>query len=104
MEDTNERTAPLAKKIMSDLAVRTSGNAQRLLMNMDEPSNGFEAWQRLVRMGEGGGGIRRAELLRQILKYDFQGDFQDRLDAWQKLLKTYTQRLEVSLTMRSQWP
>ena len=44
--------------LMTDLVVKTCDKAQRLLMNLDEPSNGFEAWQRLTKLAEGGDGIK----------------------------------------------
>ena len=61
-------------------------------MNLDEPSNGLEAWKRLVRLGEGGGGVKRAGLLRQVLKYDFSDDFMDNLGSREALGKVYNQR------------
>jgi hypothetical protein len=45
-------------------------------------------------MGEGGGGIKKAGLLRHILKYDFSGDFLDRLSLWESLTKLYNKRQE----------
>ena len=42
MEEEPKRIAGL---LMTDLALKTTDRAQRLLMNLDDQFNGLEAWQ-----------------------------------------------------------
>ncbi len=60
LDDVGEDTIRLAGLLTSDLAVKTTGKSQRLLMRLEQPSNGFD-WQRLTRLAEGGGGIKNQE-------------------------------------------
>ena len=62
LADMTEEVGVTAGRIMTDLSLKTVDRAQRLLMNLEESDNGFEAWKALVRMGEGGGGIKKAGL------------------------------------------
>ena len=78
--DMNDAVVGWSGKVMTDLSLKTVDKAQRALMSIQESDNGFEAWRVLVRMGEGGGGIKKAGLLRQLLRVDFSGDFLDRMN------------------------
>ena len=66
LADMTEEVGVTAGRIMTDLSLKTVDRAQRLLMNLEESDNGFEAWKALVRMGEGGGGIKKAGLSRDF--------------------------------------
>ena len=90
--DMTTSAVELAGKVMTDLSLRTTERAQRALMAISEPDNGFEGWKVLTHMGEGGGGIKRAGLLRQILKHDFSGDYLDRLNLFEQLVRIYNKR------------
>ncbi len=46
-DDMGEDATRVASLLMSDLAIKTTDKAQRLLMNLDEQSNGFEAGRSL---------------------------------------------------------
>ena len=92
LADMTEAATVLAGKVMTDLSLRTTERAQRALMAISEADNGFEGWKILTHMGEGGGGIKRAGLLRQLLKYDFSGDYLDRLNLFEQLVRVYNKR------------
>ena len=62
IEDMTEEVQLLAGKLMSDLAVRTQDRARRLLMTVEDQSNGFEAWRRLSELGQRRGRLRKVGL------------------------------------------
>jgi hypothetical protein len=61
-DDMTEEIQGLAGKLMSDLAMRTTDRARRVLMTMEDQGNGFEAWRRLTELGQGGGRLRKVGL------------------------------------------
>eukprot|EP00969_Alexandrium_andersonii_P228214 10078967-Alexandrium_andersonii.AAC.1 len=63
---------------MTDLALKTTDKARRLLMSMGETDNGLEAWRLLSHMAEGRGALRKTGMLWQILEFKLTGDYQDR--------------------------
>ena len=90
MSDLSQTHQVLAGKVMTDLAVKTSGAAKRILMNLAEDDNGFAAWHLLSRRCEVSTGMRATSLLTAILKFDFSGrDFRDRLVVWEGLVRQY---------------
>ena len=68
MEDDVRKLAGL---VMTDIALKTSDRALRIVMSVAESDNGFEAWRLLCKKGEGGGAYKRTGLLNTILKHDF---------------------------------
>ena len=78
-ETIEDEQKEISAKIMTDLALKTSDKALRIVMSVIEPDNGLEAWRLLCKRGEGGTGYKRSGLLQAILSFDFRGDFGDRL-------------------------
>ena len=77
-------------RLMTDLALKTKDAAKRIVMNIEQPDNGLEAWRQLGLRGQGGGPQRRAGLLNQILRFDFRGaSFMDRVCIWETLVRQY---------------
>eukprot|EP00971_Amphidinium_carterae_P185516 3683512-Amphidinium_carterae.1 len=92
VDSMDEAARALAGKIMTDLALKTSGPAKRLLMSLaeSERDNGFIGFRELARRAESGSGLRATTLLSSILRFDFSGkDFRDKMVQFESLCNQY---------------
>eukprot|EP00971_Amphidinium_carterae_P235475 4672999-Amphidinium_carterae.1 len=97
LSDMDVEARVLAGKVMTDLALKTTGAAKRLIMSIEEPDNGFLAFRELSRRAEAGTGLRETTLLTSILKFDFNGkDLRDRIVQFDQLVQRYESQLGPS--------
>ncbi len=91
----NEAHWPLAGLIMTDLALKTTDKARRMLMTMQETDNGIEAWRLLSHMAEGRGALRKTGMLGQILDFKFTCYYHDRAQTFRQLVRDYNRMVDV---------
>ncbi len=79
INDMTDVTQSRARNLMALLSSYCRSKAQRVLRNMKEPDNGFNAWLELNESMLANTPQQRSAILRTLLKWDFKGDFKARM-------------------------
>ena len=98
--DMTAETIELSGKLMTDLAMKTTGKAKRLLMALEDQSNGFEVLRQLALMGQGSGRNRKTGALIQALHMKFDPkDFVGSLLVFEDIVRQYKRSLTGGATL-----